>query len=426
MRRFNIFSVLSVSALLLLAACGGSPHRGTAQTSPAPLADTALPGPTDTITPPTDMPAQNLRPVKVGILLPLTGPNQQLGQSMLKAAQMALFDAGYEGFELIPRDTKNTPQEAATAASAAIADGAELLLGPIFSDAVAAVKPIAKQANINVIAYSTDWKQAGGNVYTLGFLPFDQIERVVKYASSQNIKRIGVLAPGNEYGQITVSAYQTMAGRSGIRTTATEQFTPQSADLSATVRRFSQFDTRHPAGQPINSATSNILPYDAVFMPVGGDAAKTIASMLSQYALPPSQVRRLGTGLFDDPSLAHEPGLEGAWFAAPSPNARQAFERRFLQSYGTTPPRLATLAYDSTALAAVLARRGLSGPGNAPGFDRASLLNANGFTGIDGIFRFRPDGTAERGLAILEIRRGGAAVIENAPNTFQPQAVATQ
>lgn len=337
---------------------------------------------------------------------------------------MAIFDAGYDGFELIPRDTKDTPQEAANAASAAIADGAELLLGPIFSDSVAAVKPVAKQANINVIAYSTDWKQAGGNVFTLGFLPFDQIERVVKYASSQNVRRVGVLAPNSEYGQITVSAYQNMAGRSGIRTTATEQFAPQSSDLPGTVRRFSQFDTRHPAGQPGSAAGA--LPYDAVFMPVGGDTAKTIGGMLSQYALPPSQVRRLGTGLFDDPSLAYEPGLEGAWFAAPSPDARQAFERRFLQSYGTTPPRLATLAYDSTALAAILARRGLGGPANAPGFDRASLLNPNGFTGIDGIFRFRPDGTAERGLAILEIRRNGATVIQNAPNTFQQQAVATQ
>lgn len=424
MRIFNIFSVLSVSALLLLTACGGG-HR-PAQSSPAPLADAALPAPAGTVPTPADTALQNLRPVKVAILLPLSGANQELGQSMLKAAQMAIFDAGYEGFELIPRDTKNTPQEAAAAASSAIADGAELLLGPIFSDAVAAVKPIAKQANINVIAYSTDWKQAGGNVFTLGFLPFDQIERIMKYASSQNIKRVGVLAPDSEYGQITTSAYQAMAGRSGIRTTATEQFAPQRGDLPATVRRFSQFDTRRPAEQPGNSAAAGALPYDAVFMPVGGDAAKTIGSMLSQYALPPSQVRRLGTGLFDDPSLAHEPGLEGAWFAAPSPNARQAFERRFLQSYGTTPPRLATLAYDSTALAAILARRGLGGPANTPGFDRASLLNPNGFTGIDGIFRFRPDGTAERGLAILEIRRGGATVIQNAPNTFQQKTVATQ
>jgi ABC-type branched-subunit amino acid transport system substrate-binding protein len=423
MRRFNILSILFLSALLFLTACGGGSYN---KNLPAPGVEPATPaGPPNNITPPEGAPAsQNLRPVKVGILLPLSGPNQQLGQSMLKAAQMALFDAGYEGFELIPRDTKNTPQEAAAAASAAIADGAELLLGPIFSDSVAAVKPVAKQAHINVIAFSTDWKQAGDNVYTMGFLPFDQIERVVKYASSRNIKRIGVLAPTSDYGQITVSAYQSMAGRAGLRTTDVEHFSPQSGDLGATVRRFSHFDERHPAGQPVNPATSNILPYDAVFMPVGGDAAKTISGMLSQYAMPPGKVRRIGTGLFDDPTLAQEPGLEGAWFAAPSPNARRPFERRFQQSYGTTPPRLATLAYDATALAAILARRGLSSAGNAPGFDRASLLNPNGFAGIDGIFRFRPDGTAERGLAILEIRRTGAAVIQEAPNTFQ--AIATQ
>jgi ABC-type branched-subunit amino acid transport system substrate-binding protein len=333
---------------------------------------------------------------------------------MLKAAQMALFDVGYEGFELIPRDTKNTPQEAADAARAAIADGAELILGPIFSEAVAAVKPVAKNANINVIAFSTDWKQAGGNAYIMGFLPFDQVDRVIKYAASQNVKRVGVLAPNTDYGQITVTAYQSAAGHLGLQTPDVEYFNPGSKEVANTVRGFSHFDDRHPPGQPMN----NFIPYDAVFIPAGGDSVKIVSSMLAQLDLGPNKVRRIGTGLFDDLSLTQEPAMEGAWFAAPAPAARQAFETRFLQSYGYTAPRLTTLAYDATALAAVLAKRGLTGPSGAPAYDRESLMNPNGFAGIDGIFRFRPDGTAERGLAVLQIRRGSMQVIEDAPKTF--------
>lgn len=414
MKRF-ILAALVLSVSLFLSACGTGAGYGTAQQPPDSLAQEQAGPPAPDAMQSAPVQPVNLRPVKVGILLPLSGEHQQLGQSMLKAAQMALFEVGYEGFELIPRDTKNTPQQAADAARSAIADGAELLLGPVFSESVAAVKPVAQQAGINVISFTTDWKQAGGNSFIMGFLPFDQINRVVRYAAAQNIRSAGALIPNSDYGQIALSAYEQMASHAGIQTTDVERFNTMNKDLSPVLRRFSRYDERHPPNQP----PLNALPYEAVFMPVGGDTAKIIGNMLTQLDLPPSRVRRLGTGLFDDESLTQEPGLEGAWFAAPDPNSRQAFERRFLQNYGYSAPRLATLAYDATALAAVLAKRGLSSPENKPAFARADLMNPNGFAGIDGIFRFRPDGTAERGLAVLEIRRGKIGVIEPAPKSFQ-------
>lgn len=416
MKRLNPVSAFLFAAIIFLTSCAtGSGYYGQrpAERSPDMLSqEQAAPALPDKMAA-----SGSLRPVKVGILLPLSGKHAQLGQSMLKAAQMALFDAGFEGFELIPRDTKASPMDAASAAHSAITDGAEIILGPVFAEDVAAVRPIAQQASLNVIAFTTDWKQAGGNTYTMGFLPFDQIDRVIKYAALHNARRIGVISPTSDYGQVAESAYQKTAARAGIQTTEIEHFSPQTREMADTLRRFSHFEQRQSASLP--------LPYDAVFMPVGGDKAKTIANMLSQLGLPPSQVRRLGTGLLDDPSLTHEPGLENALFAAPSPNARGSFERRFLQSYGYNAPRLSTLAYDATALVAVLARQGLESPANQPGFNKSALMNPNGFAGIDGIFRFRPDGTSERGLAVLEIRRGTIAVVEEAPKTFQ-QPPATQ
>jgi branched-chain amino acid transport system substrate-binding protein len=414
MIRFKPLSVLLCAALLLLTSCGGGPTYTTAEKPPSGLEQSGPPTPGEAI---PAAPTQALRPVKVGILLPLTGQHQQLGQSMLKAAQMALFDVGYEGFELIPRDTKNSPQDAADAARSAIDGGAELLLGPIFSEAVAAVKPVAKSANVNVIAFSTDWKQAGGGAFIMGFMPFDQIQRVAQYAASQNVGTVGIIAPTSDYGQIALSAFQSSANRYGMQTTGIERFSAQAQEMNAALRKFTRFDERHPPGQPVQQGAPS--PYDAVFMPVGGDSAKIVGNMLTQYDMAPNRVRRLGTGLFDDQSLTQEAGLEGAWFAAPSPGARATFERRFLQSYGYSAPRLTTLAYDATALAAVLAQRGLSN-GDAPAYDADSLMNPNGFAGIDGIFRFRDDGTAERGLAVLEIRRGNMKVIDEAPKTFQP------
>jgi hypothetical protein len=160
------------------------------------------------------------------------------------------------------------------------------------------------------------------------------------------------------------------------------------------------------------------MPFDAVLMPTGGEQARAIGSLLTYNQLPPSKVRRIGTGLFDDNALATEANLDGAWFAAPSPNSRKAFEGRYIRTYGAKPQRLATLAYDSTALAAILARTGLQQQGR-PAFTRQDLMNPNGFAGIDGIFRFRPNGTAERGLAILTFKNGQVAVLDNPPSTFE-------
>jgi branched-chain amino acid transport system substrate-binding protein len=340
--------------------------------------------------------------VKVAILLPMSGQNKPLGDAMLNAAQMALFDVGYADFELIPRDTKGTPAGADEATRSAIAAGAQLILGPLFASEVRAAKPIAQGAGLNMISFSTDWTLAGGNTFIMGFLPFDQIERVSKFTAAQGIKRVGVIAPDNQYGRTVAQAFNTMAGRTGMNIAAQSVFAESGVNLIPVTNAFAS-----AAKQP-----------QAVLMPVGGKQAQAVAQALAANGLPASTVRRLGTGLLDDAALARDPNLNGAWFAAPSPTLRARFEERYQSTYGTTAPRLTTLAYDATALAAALAKRGVDA-GGKPAFDRNEIANPNGFSGIDGVFRFRPSGTAERALAVLEFKNGQISVIDEAPKTFQ-------
>ncbi|MCB9990796.1 MAG: penicillin-binding protein activator [Rhodospirillales bacterium] len=357
-----------------------------------------------------------LPPVKVALLLPLSGEHADLGQAMLQAAQLALFDMGYDAFELMPRDTRGTPQGAAQAAQGAATEGAQLILGPLFAGSVSAAKPVASRYNINMISFSTDWSLAGGNTYIMGFLPFAQVKRVTEFASRNGYNNIGILAPNTDYGNAVVAAYNSLAYRTGMRTADVVRFSPNESDTSTLLREFTKYDQRNNAAETGDMVPP--LPFNAVLMPVGGDQARSIGNLLSYYDMGPIQVKRLGTGLWDDTGLATEPALEGAWFAAPSPDSRKSFERRYRELYGLRPPRLTTLAYDATALAAVLAKNSYQRQGR-PSFDRNALLNPNGFAGIDGIFRFRPDGLIERGLAVLEYKDSAIRVIDNAPTTFQ-------
>lgn len=335
---------------------------------------------------------------KVALLLPLSGPNAQIGQALLDSAQMALFDLADERFELLPRDTKGTPAGAADAARQAVAEGARLILGPLFGPEVAAVRPIAQNAAVDVLAFTNDWTQAGNGVYVMGFVPADQVNRVVGFARSRGITRYVALAPRNAYGDAVVGALQNSVRQLGGTVAQIERYDPASPDLA----------------QPARQAAQAGVQPQAIMLAEGGPRAQGLAAALASGGAYTQQVRLLGTGLWDDPTLGQEPALVGGWFAAPAPQARADFEQRFEQTYGRKPPRIATLSYDATAIVSVLAKMG-----SPVGLDRTALNNPGGFEGIDGLFRLRPNGLVERGLAVLEVTPAGSRVLDPAPTTFE-------
>ncbi|HSK41314.1 MAG TPA: penicillin-binding protein activator [Arenibaculum sp.] len=389
-------ALLASAALGALSACAPNlpgatgpaqaPVAAQPPTAPAPITTEELATPDRAAT-------------RVALLVPLTGQGSDVGQAMLNAAQIALFDVGDDAFELLPRDTRGSRQGADTAAREAIASGAELIVGPLFSYSVGAVTPIARQAGVPVLAFSNDWTQAGPNTWIMGLAPQEQVERVAGYTRARGMTRFGGLVPRTAYGDAVANALYASADRLGAEVVRLERFDPNVPDVSPAVRSL---------------ASAGPAAFEAVLIAEGGDRLRTIAPTLPFFEIDPRNVKLLGTGLWDDASLANEPALVGGWYAAPDPAARSDFEERYAEFYGQRPPRLATLAYDATALAAVLARFGPAG------YTLDSLTNPSGFAGVDGIFRLLPGGRVERGLAVLEVAPGGARIVDPAPDSFQP------
>lgn len=401
--------------VLALAACQSTGDGGASRTAepppppkvaeppppPPPPPQTALPPKTEEPKPQlTPLTPEGEVPVKVGLLLPLSGEAAPLGNALLDAAMMALFDIGDSRLTLLPRDTAGTAEGAAAAAESALQEGAELIIGPLFSHGVSAVAPMARARGINVVSFSTNRNVAGEGVYLIGFVPDQQVRRIVDFAGARGLRRLAVLTPESPYGSTVSLAAEQSAPVSGMAVVQTESFPAGGQDASPAVQRLAE--------------RFKVDPFDALLLAEGGGTLRAVAPLLPYYDVSPSQVKLLGTGLWDDPQLAREPTLIGGWYAAPSPTAGVAFLDRFEQVYGRRPARLASLAYDATALAAVLSQGG-----GEPRFDAASLGNPNGFAGIDGIFRFGPDGVAERGLAVMEITRTGPRVLDEAPQSFE-------
>ncbi len=416
--------VVVAAAALLLAACAPQ------QQQPAPEPELSEPAAQPDTLP---LPATVYAPgeAKVALLVPLSGPAAPVGQAILNAAEMALFELAGPGFELVVKDTGGTPDGAAAAAQEAVLEGVQLILGPLFSTSARAAAPVAVGGVVPLLSFSNDVTLAQDGVFVLGITPESQIDQVVGYAVSQGHTRFALLAPENGYGQASLMALRRAITRHGGFMASTIFYPPGTTDVSAQVQVLADYNARRAAllaerrrlsgrndqqsqaelQRLMEQETLGDVDFDSVLIPAGGRELLLVAPLLPFYDVDPDDVQFLGTMLWDDVSLGTEPSLAGAWFATPDRRSWEAFSRRYQTLFGETPPRVASLGYDGTALAAVLTRQA-EAVGEAVIFDTARLTQADGFAGVDGIFRFRPDGSTERSLSVQELQRG--EIIERA------------
>ena len=342
--------------------------------------------------------------VKVALILPLTSPNGQpslVGQSLRNAADLAYAESGSTDLTILVKDDHSTPDGARDAAQQALGDGAELVIGPLFAPDVREVSRVLRTAGKPMIAFSTDTSTASRGSYLLSFLIESYVDRIVDYAAAKGKKSIAALIPDNDYGRVAEAEFQSEAAKRGLRVQMIEHFTPATRDAS--VKKVAAL------GDQI----------DSLFIPDQADAMPAMSQALVAAGLDGKHVQILGTGLWNDARVLDLPGLQGAWFAAPENGGFNAFATRYRAKYSTDPTRIATLSYDAVSLAAALAR--------AQGSQRFAdnvLLNKSGFNGADGVFRLRPDGLNDRGLAVLQINGGKASTVSPAPHTF-PASSAT-
>ncbi|HEY2835920.1 MAG TPA: penicillin-binding protein activator [Rhizomicrobium sp.] len=399
----RLFAILGLAAIAGLSACQPPPP-------PPPPKVVAPPPPVAGNPLDRDLPsyfrlpnnAPDTVPVRVGVILPFTSATpatRNLAAGMLKAAELALFDAGNRNVLLITADEGGTPDTAAAAASKLLEQGAEVIVGPLFGQSVSAVAPVARERGVPVLAFSTERSVAGNGVYLLSFLPQSEVRRVVNYAVAQGHHNFAAMVPQTPYGDVITGAFTDAVKDAGAISTDIEHFAPNTASVTA----------------PSTAVAKTSA--DAVMIAQGGGVLRAIGPTLVFNGLDPAKTKLLGTGLWDDPNTVKEQSLTGGWFAAPEPNADDAFNGKYRAIYGANPPQLASLAYDALSLVALVST---GTPYHR--FTPQALMDPNGFAGVNGIFRFNADGTSERGLAVLEVQPDGLHVVSPAPKTFQQKS----
>jgi branched-chain amino acid transport system substrate-binding protein len=368
----------------------------------------------------------------VAALLPLSGPNAQLGQAMLKAAQLALSGPGAPALD--PRDTSSTAAGASSAAQAALAAGDGLIVGPLTAAETAAVAAIARPAGVPVLAFTSDPAQAQPGIWTMGLTPLQQVRRLVGANIVEGKTRFAAVLSRDALGDALAQALtQTLASQNQPAPTIA-RYNPGFSDLNTSLHDLSDYaDRRGPIEAQLRQLRTQTTPdaqtqaadlsqqpippppFDVLLLSATSTSQlNAILPQLRYYDIGPHDVRVIGPALWAGVG-GRVPGLSGAWYAAPQPDARQAFVDSYQSRYGGPPPPLADLAFDAAAIARVVASTG--------SYSYGALARPDGFVGADGVIGLLPDGHVRRGLAVFELDAGGFHMVEPAPASLSAPGI---
>jgi len=392
---------------------GGTPEVGSTQSSVAsqafgtdarPLETTQTPTPAAT----TNRPRAN---AKIALLLPMsaTGQTGQIAKGLKQAGELALFEYDDPGLQLMVKDTAGTPEGAKTAAQAALSAGAEIIIGPLYARSVRAAAKVARPQGVPIVAFSSDESVAGDGVYLLSFQARQEVDRVVAYVIGQGKRRFAALIPNDAYGKVLRDAFRQSVARHGGMVLALETYPPGANGMLQKSQKL--FET-------VAGAEDLGSPVDAVFVPGNRASLPTLGPIIKYAKVDTNQVKLLGTGGWDYRNLGRVAAFRGGWYPAPEPEGWNGFSRKFVDTFGSAPPRIASFAYDGVAIAAALATKFPQGQR----YTSANLTQSSGFRGIDGAVRFRPSGLSQRALAILEVQEFGSRTVAPAAQSFAVQS----
>ncbi len=337
--------------------------------------------------------------VRVGLILPLSaaGGIGAAAAAIRNAADLAMSEFDNPEITLLVKDDRGDPAGARDAVQQALSEGAELVLGPFTATAVQQASPLTKTAGRPMIAFSSDTSVAQPGVYLLSFAPQTDVARIMSFAAGRGKKSIAALLPEGAFGNVIVAEYQQQISSLGLTQGPIQRYAPGQAAAAA------------------RALADQISGVDALLATDLTDAMAITADAIAAAGI--RNVQILGTGVWNDLSVLQKPALQGGWFSAPDAAGFNSFAERYRKRFSSSPTRTATIGYDSVALAAALVRTQGSNR-----FASQTLTNPSGFAGQDGIFRFRPDGTNERALAVLQVTNRAAQVISPSPRGFGGQS----
>ena len=370
------------------------------------------------VTPPSIEPAFVLPPkqnaqLRVGLLVPLTGPYAALGNEIRRGAEMALFQAANESVQLLFLDTMGG-EKAVDAALTGLENNVDIFIGPLFTPAVLSARSVVAQNQIPMLLLSNNIEVVAPDSWLLGYLPEQQLDRLLGHAVGLGKSKFAIIAQDAAFGQRLLAHATSRLDEFGLQPEAVRILTnAEMNDENSLKRAIREFARYQP---PALDALPAESPFDAVIF--AGDPAFALrtAPLLAYYDVGPDRALFLGNALWNQDQLLNEPSLQGGVFAIRPSQFDAKFNATWQAIWRQPPGELSRLGFDALALVAALSST-IDNKSLSPAGQWAQKLVTNkGFQGFSGAFRLLPDGSNVRAYELREIQNGQSKIIQAAPD----------
>ncbi len=401
MIKLKALKILTVACILALAGCGDK--GGTFVEPPA------LYTPSET--------GVHTATAKMAMLVPLSGPSAQLGEDLRRSGMMAQFDKTDSGSAVFFYDTKGTAQGAVDAYHEALKEKPDLIIGPVFSGEVAAVK--RQNPSVPVLSFTSDGDAVGDGVYTMALMIPEQVRRIVDYACTAGQRKMAVLGPENKVGELVMNTLAIEVAKCpGMEIHKVSLYSPKTVNFDPAILKI--------VPKPIDAKKANLtdeerallntpidqrVDFDSLLVFEEGIKLQQVMSLLSYYDVTPRAIPMYGLSSWQ---AAKDAAFIGGYFPALPMKSHQDFDAKYRQNFGSKPAPLSSLAYDAVSLGALLASVGV--------VNESMMTQPAGFVGVDGRIRLEQDGTNTRLLDMMRMTgRGRFQVAEPAADELPPR-----
>ncbi len=336
--------------------------------------------------------SENEKVLKIGVLLPLSGKFQDIGESFLKAIQLGLYDISNENVKIYPKDSKANALHAYQSAKEFEEQGIKVVIGPIFYESLERLNEIN---NITFISLTNKTQKISNNTIAFGININSQIDVLNKYFNEIKVSRILLLSPKNQFiNQIEIIEdselklyevffYDTSPKKITSEIEKLTKYHERKKDLERRIEILEKSDLykhKQELKELKQKHTLGKVNFDSVLVVDFGERLKSVLTSFMFSDVLTSEVNFFTINQWFDETFFNENALQNLHFPAINYSNLKKFNKKFLNTYNEKPNKVSILAYDALGLIYYCWSN------NNFLFEKNQLYSKDGFEGLHGEF----------------------------------------
>ena len=338
--------------------------------------------------------SKNEKVLKIGVLVPLSGEFQDIGESFLKAIQLALYDISNENIKIYPKDSKANALDTYKAAKEFEDLNIKIVIGPIFH---ANLERLNEISNITFISLTNKTKEIPKNVIAFGINIESQIEALKKYFNEIKVSKTLLLSPKSEFLYQSKSvakkdvlkfyriySYDTNPKKITGEIEKITKYRERKKDLERRIKILEKSDLykdKNELKKLEQMHTLGKVSFDSVVVIDFGERLKSVLTSFMFSDISAEDVKFFTINQWFDKTLFDESASQNLHFPAIDLNNLEKFKKKYTNTFKQTPNEVSILAYDILGLIYYCWFK------NDFNFKAEQLYSKNGFKGLHGEFR---------------------------------------